>query len=187
MTTFRLTKGLTLIELCVALLVMATIALSVASVAPSMIHTQRADAAIKELRQLFRFARTEAITRTTIVTICPLDAANQCSNDWHRPISVFRDPDNSRALSQGEVIIKQLDRAAGGVLRAAPAQRRYFQFDALGGSKGTLGNLTYCPTSGDPRFIRRLIVSFPGRTRLAQDTDLDGQVEDAQGKPITCD
>jgi prepilin-type N-terminal cleavage/methylation domain-containing protein len=186
MTFLHLHKGLTLIELCVTMSIAAIITVSTASYAPSLIQTRKSDSTINELFQLFSLARTEAITRSSIVTICPLNRTGRCSNNWDTPISVFQDPDNSRSLTHNEVIIRQTESHLSGSLKAAPLRRRYFQFDSLGESKGTLGNLTYCAKTGDPKYTRRLIVTFSGRTRLAQDTNLDGQVEDADGTPVYC-
>lgn len=186
MKLFRSSRGLTLIELCIALSILAVITLSTASFAPGVIQNQRADTAIKEMLSLFQLARTQAITSGSIVTICPLDAIGQCSNNWDGPVSLFRDPDNNRSLVDDEEIIKQIENFSHGTLKAAPSHRRYFQFNSLGNSKGTLGNVTYCPRSGDPRFIRKLIINFSGRVRLAQDKNNDGLVENASGKPISC-
>lgn len=165
----RICKGVTLIELCAVLSIVAIIALSAASYAPSVIHNQRADSAIRELFRLFNFARTEAITSGSIVTVCPVDGTGNCSSDWNKhPVSVFRDPDNSRSITHSETIIKQVANPFTGSLKAAPAQRGYFQFDSLGGARGTPGNLTYSPLSYDTKFTRKIIISFSGRARLAQ-------------------
>lgn len=169
MTPFKACEGITLIELCVALSIVAILALSTASYAPSVIQKIRADSGIRELHHLFKFARTEAITSGSIVTLCPIDEARGCSNDWNsNPISVFRDSDNSKSLTHDETIIKQVAILSVGSLSAAPSQRGYFQFDSLGGAKGTPGNLTYFPTPHDTEMARKIIISFSGRTRMAR-------------------
>lgn len=165
----RACKGVTLIELCVVLSIVAIITLSTASYAPSVIHNQRADSGIRELFHLFNFARTEAITSGSIVTICPINETKSCSRDWgNNPISVFRDPDNSKSITHDEIIIKQATSHFLGSLKAAPSRRGYFQFDSLGGAKGTPGNLTYSPVPYDTKFARKIVISFSGRARLAR-------------------
>lgn len=183
----NLHKGLTLIELSIALAIFAILAASAITYTPTFVQSHRSDLAIKNVTQLFKLARTEAITSASIVTICPLRTDRTCSNQWNQPISVFLDPDNSKSLTNAERVLRQIEPPLGGRFQAAPSSRRYFQFDPLGGAKGTLGNLTYCPaaTSGT-QFIRRLIISFSGRVRLAQDRNNDGQVETADGSPVTC-
>jgi prepilin-type N-terminal cleavage/methylation domain-containing protein len=187
MPLLNFNKGATLIELSISLAVFAIIAASAISYTPTLVQSQRSDSAIKNTIQMFKLARTEAITGGSIVTICPLNTDGTCTNQWHQPISVFSDPDNSRSLNTTEVVLLQIEPPSVGRIQAAPSGRRYFQFGPLGGAKGTLGNLTYCPEfTADTRFIRRLIVSFSGRIRLAQDKNNDGQVEDADGSPVTC-
>lgn len=164
--------GTTLIELMAALAIVAILCLTAASIAPSFIQKQRANTVIKELSHLFHFARTEAITGASIVTICPLNTSNHCSGNWNNdPITVFRDPDNSRSLNQNETVIKQIEGESVGVLHSTPSYRGYFQFDALGGAKGTAGNLTYSPNTASAKFARKVIVNFAGRVRLAAVTN----------------
>jgi len=149
--------------------IVAIITLSAASYAPSVIQNRRADSVIRELFHLFNFARTEAITSGTIVTICPINKTGSCSGDWeNNPISVFRDPNNSKSIARDEMVIKQVTSPFTGSLKAAPSRRGYFQFDSLGGARGTPGNLTYSPRSYDTKFARKIIISFSGRARLAQ-------------------
>jgi type IV fimbrial biogenesis protein FimT len=186
MTGFNTSKGLTLVELCTTLSIIAIATLSAVSYAPAIIQHHTSDYAIKEIAQAFRFARTEAIMGRSIVTVCPLNTSGKCTNHWNNPISIFRDPDNSHSLTRNEVVIRQVKQLHRGTLAAAPSHRRYFQFATSGESRGTAGNITYCPKSTDPRFIRRLIVNFAGRIRLAQDTNNDGQIENANGSPIIC-
>jgi len=180
-------KGATLIELCIALAIIAILAAAAATSIPTLVQSQRSGAAIKNIIQLFKLARTEAITGGSIVTICPLNTGGTCTNRWNQPISVFLDPDNSRSLNHAELVLRQIAPPSGGRIQAAPTGRRYFQFGPLGGAKGTLGNLTYCPEpTTETQFIRRLIISFSGRVRLAQDRNHDGRVENFDGSPVTC-
>lgn len=168
MNVFRQVNGTTLIELMAALAIVAILCLTAASIAPSFIQKQRANAVISKLSHLLHFARTEAITSASIVTICPLDSSKSCSGDWNTdPITVFRDPDNSRSLTQNDTVVKQIEGEAVGTLKSTPSYRGYFQFDALGSAKGTAGNLTYSPNAADTQFAQKVIVNFAGRVRLA--------------------
>ncbi|MCK0164998.1 GspH/FimT family pseudopilin [Marinobacter sp. S6332] len=161
-------KGVTLVELCTVLAIMAIITLSAVSFAPSIIQKHRADSVTRELLHLFNLARTEAITSGSIVTLCPTNKTGNCSGDWkNNPISVFIDPDNSRSVTNTETVIKLVAPPSTGALKSTPKKRGYFQFGALGSSRGTPGNLTYSPKTNDPTFARKIIISFSGRARLA--------------------
>ena len=48
------------------------------------------------------------------------------------------------------------------------------------------GNFLYCPQGGDPRFARQIVINAQARVRHARDSDGDGIVEDARGRPVTC-
>mgnify|MGYP003700453393 FL=1 len=180
-------KGYTLIELCVTLAIMSVLAFSAVSIAPQILQAKQADNAIKNVFRLFRLARTEAITKGLVVTICPLDPSGRCTNEWNQPLSLFVDEDNSRSLNQGEAVVKTIKPPSSGRIEVAPQNRRYFQFGPLGGAKGTLGNVTYCSEPASDRMnTRQIVISFSGRLRLAPDEDGDGIAEYANGIPVTC-
>lgn len=180
-------RGLTLIELCVALTILSIVTFAATSYSLDLIKTKRGQHAIQSVYQLFKLARSEAITSGSIVTICPLDASNRCGNSWDAELSVFRDPDNSRSLSNDEIILKQIKAPSVGTLQPAPKNRRYFQFGPLGEAKGTLGNVTYCPQNPDEKhLIRQLIMNFAGRVRFAQDINGDNIVDKSDGTTISC-
>ncbi|WP_407070163.1 GspH/FimT family pseudopilin [Marinobacter sp.] len=181
-------RGLTLIELCIALTILSIITFTATSYSLNLIKSGRGQHAIQSAYQAFKLARSEAITSGTIVTVCPLDLSNRCGNSWDQDLFVFRDADNSRSLTNDETIIRRIQVPSVGALMPAPRSRRYFQFGPLGEAKGTLGNVTYCPKNpNDKHLIRQLIMNFAGRVRFAQDTDGDNVVNKSDGTPVSCD
>ena len=48
------------------------------------------------------------------------------------------------------------------------------------------GNFTFCPMNSDKTLAMQLIVNNIGRIRVAKDTNGDGIIDDAKGKPISC-
>lgn len=180
-------RGLTLIELCSALTIFSIVTFAATSYSLNLIKSKRGQHAIENVYQVFKLARSEAITSGSIVTICPLDSANRCGNSWDLALFVFRDPDNSRSLTNDEVIIRQIRAPLAGSLRPAPQNRRYFQFGPLGEAKGTLGNVTYCPKDPkDKHLIRQLIMNFVGRVRFAHDINGDNIVDKSDGTTVSC-
>ncbi len=114
-------RGFTLLELMTALGV-AAILVSVGTPAlRDMTIRQRISAAAQDLHIDLAFARNEAVTRATNVTVCPSADLIACSNnDWANGRLIFVDPNANGAIDVAEVVVKQ-SRALAGGLTATPA------------------------------------------------------------------
>jgi Tfp pilus assembly protein FimT len=185
MTTHSCQSGLTLLELLVTLGILVLVITMSAPISQALTESTERRTALNNLFHAFQSARSEAIRRGHVMTLCPLVSSN-CSSDWSKDISLFTDPDSNRVLSGGEAILFTIHPPRKGDLIPAPASRRYFQFDALGAVKGTIGNVTYCPASGNPKQIGQIILSMGGRLRFAVDYNGDGNVQKGNGITITC-
>jgi len=179
-------RGVTLVELLVAIAIL-TLVLSLGSVSfQSLIERRQQSQALTDLYHLFQKGRNSAITRGSMVTICPLDDHEVCSTDWNRPIQVFLDPANERELTNETEVLYTIPAPKAGHLDARPSWKSYFQFRRNGTSHGTLGNITYCPQSGDNRNAGRLLMNMGGRLRFARDRNGDGVVQGSGGDPVQC-
>jgi prepilin-type N-terminal cleavage/methylation domain-containing protein len=185
MTTPSLQRGLTLLELLITLGILAVIVTMASPRFQTLMESTEKRTALNNLFHGFQSARAEAIRRGHVVTLCPLISGN-CSSDWSQNISLFTDPDSNQALSGDETILATIHPPRKGELIPAPASRRYFQFDAIGAVRGTIGNVTYCPASGNSRQIGQIILSMGGRLRFAVDYNGDGNVQKGNGSTITC-
>jgi len=181
--------GFTLPELVITLVVLAILITIAYPGWSTTIERYRAQRLQSELRTLFNSARMTAVHESSLVTICPLNAANVCSNDWNARISVFLDPDKSRSLSSHNHLIRFSETVDGGNLQASSSghgERRYFQYNSDGTVRGTIGHLRWCSHSATPETAFQLRLNFGGRIRWAQDTDDDGIAEMSDGSPLTC-
>lgn len=179
-------KGVTLPELVVAMAIVAI--LSIISV-PNFTQWYTAMESRRvgnELLGMFHFARNEAIRSGNLVTLCPLNATNQCSTDWNQTITVFRDPGNTKRLTDPSLISRTYDPSNSGRLTIASLTRRSFQFRANGMTFGDLGNLTWCPDSTEARLASHLVISRGGRARQSQNRLSDGTPIKANGDPVRC-
>lgn len=182
-------KGLTLIELLITVVILAVVANT--SVASFQWLSERTAASTtrNNIDRAFALARITAITEHTIVTICPLDSANKCTNDWSLPTAVFRDPSGSLTLSTERQLVKLLPLAASGKLTPSNSfhgPRRYFQYRKDGSIRGTLGNFTWCPRSGNRQSAIHVRVNFGGRLVWSRDSNGNQIVEDSGGSDISC-
>ena len=95
----RRCRGLTLIELTTSI---AVVAVSLALIAPNLhgvAQRSRVTSAANQLLTDLRFARTNAVTRRQMVSLCPSNDGNQCSGDplgWHHGYIVFADSNGNR-------------------------------------------------------------------------------------------
>ena len=179
-------QGFTLIELMVAI---AVLAMTISFALPAMeglIDNAERRSALNNVYHTLSLGRSDAIKSAMPVTICPLNDSDVCTGDWTRPVSVFRDPDSQRQLTDPEHLVHIMDPPDKGRLRVRTGNRGYFQYAATGRVRGTLGNITYCPGDNDPKKAGQLVINMGGRARHARDRDDDGIVEASDGSPVSC-
>lgn len=184
--TIRKVEGFTLIEM---LVVLAIVAIGLSFAAPSwtrFVEMNYRKTVSAELVSIFNLSRTVAISEGLNVTVCPLDANGVCTHQWTSPISAFRDPRRQRKLTQPDQLIRTLEAPKQGKMRGATSNRRYFGFQPDGIANYATGNLIWCPEDGDARNALQIRINMGGRPILARDTNGDGIVEDAYGKPVVC-
>jgi len=166
MRTRKRPQGITLIELCFGL---AIVALLVGMAAPGFRSGLRA-AAVRsvtfELLAGLQQSRADAILQARPADLCPSDAAGNClpshtpSSYWHA--SVQTDIRQTGA-GQSPPVLHALP--AGVVVRASRSPLRFWP-DAQGASTGTL---TICDTQGIAA-PRAIVLNLSGRPRLADAT-----------------
>lgn len=187
MAVFAKQQGFSLLELLVTL----TIFLLLAAVAlPDLTHSigkHRTERKTRDLLTLLHLARSKAITEGSLTTVCPLDEANKCAKDWNRfPVSLFLDPQNKRELSDQALLIRTLPTTEQIELTVAPVHKSYFQFDSLGASHGSMGNLSICNTGSALYSAKQIVVNLSGRPRMSVDRNGDGISERSNGDAVSC-
>jgi len=203
-------SGFTLIELLVTLAVLSVlVSLGVPQLRESIRAGQR-DAAVHALASDLSFARSEAIKRSSRLSVCVRDDAADgpgCSADaapeWKRGWLVFTDhgPEAGRleaaagervlrhgAPLRGSLVMTTRARITGGV--SPPVARPFVRFDPRGGSNWRGGGtFLVCGTHGvqaqRDRDARALNVSLSGDVRRAR-RDGAGKLIDAFGTAAAC-
>lgn len=186
MSQTRGQSGLTLIEVLIVIVLMATLAAFALPGSRSLIDSSQRSSQINNLLGFFAEARQSAIMTGHIHTLCPLDPDGQCGKDWNKPLHLFTDPLNERKLTGNTRTVRVLPPPSRGTLAASSLSGSYFQFKPNGMTRGNLGNLTWCPPDGDSRGSAHLILSRGGRIRLVDNLNAAGVPVKADGTPVNC-
>ena len=180
-------KGLTLIEVMLTLAIIAIIASFAAPSFNNLMRRQQVSGEADVLFSLVYFARSEAIKRNKVVTICKSDDGMVCGGSWSNGWIVFVDNDKDGNRDSGEIFISSGKIGEGYQLGwTAFGSNNYIRFTANGLTLSQNGTFKLCPSDLDVRFARAVVISKTARVRLPKDSDGDGIYEDANSDALTC-
>ncbi len=179
-------RGLTLVELILAITIIGIVAAFASPSLSPLIEKSQRRAVINDTMAMFAMARQEAVLGGRVVTICPLNSDNRCGRDWSKPVTLFYDPKNLRKVNDAEQIIRVVPPPKRGELKVRSLSRSYFQYRANGRMYSDLGNITWCPDIEDTAKAAHFIVPITGKAWVTRDTDGDGYPEDSGGQPVRC-
>ena len=201
--------GLTLVELLTTLAVAGILVATASGGAARLVDQHRAGAAVNQMLGAIRFARHAAVAHRSPATLCPADGGhpsqerslqpgsarghpsqNKCGqrNAWHNGALVFLDENANGRFDSGDVLLSRLPPLGEGdrFYWRSFRNRSYLMIRPSGLTDWQNGNFLYCPRGGDPRFARQIVINAQARVRHARDSDGDGIVEDARGRPVAC-
>lgn len=179
-------RGFTLVELLlVAILVSIVMAHAVPFFGQVLANANRQSQA-SELIALLNLARNHAVSEGQTVTVCAVGMDNKCTKDWTHPIVAFRDPNRSREVISAQQIIRLFEPSDKGKFQANLGIRDYLRFRSSGMAREAIGNVVWCPKSGDAEMAFQLRINMGGRVHQSRDKDGDGIVEGTSGQPIGC-
>lgn len=178
-------KGFTFIELLVTLVIIAiVVSLGVPSFTRVIERTQfRSELSL--LHRTISMARTKATYTGWTIALCPLDAANACSNNWTQTLSVFEDRNSDRKKDADEPIIYIIEASKDDRIVRTFSRNAPITFNPQGNAFGFNGTLTYCQ-NGSSTLGGTIIIANSGRVRLGEDKNNDGIAENSKGVNINC-
>lgn len=157
-------RGFTLVEMMVAVAVLA-ILLSIGMPAfGGLIDNQRLDSSVNSLLRSVQFTRSEAVRQNRHVTMAPLDGR------WEVGWVIFIDEDGNGAFDSGEPLLRE--ERLGGVnpVRANANIASYVRYNRQGESEllnggFQSGTFTFCSGRAGAKG-RQLIINRVGRARV---------------------
>ena len=180
--------GVSLAEVMVTLSILAVLAAVSAGNLGDLLKRQQANGEAERLFSALQVARSEAVKRGRVVSICGSGDGVSCDGNWATGWLLFVDNDRNGQLGNGEELLRQGSAGHGFELSySAFGSTRYLRYSPLGITYEQNGTFKLCPEDDDARFARALIVSKTARVRFAPDRDNDGVREDASGRALGCD
>ncbi len=156
-------KGLTLIELLVAIAIFSIASLSVPSVS-KMLVKQRLLSHQSELHMLINRARSDALTSNTRTTVCQLSHNNHCQQQWAGTLSVFTDGNGNRSLDPQETELYRIEIHPTVLIRwQGMKPTNSVHFSPTGITFVSNGTFTLCSQNNDEAL--KLIINRQGRVR----------------------
>lgn len=157
--------GLTLVELVVAMAVLAvTVTIAVPAFQGVMERT-RATTAYHQLTASLMLARAAAISRREPVVVCPSHDGLQCRGDpvWDDGWIVFPDPGGAGQPVDPEAILRRGESPGGGLRVRGTRGRPLVRYFADGRAPGSNVTLRVC--SPKDQLLGRVVVNNVGRAR----------------------
>lgn len=151
--------GFTLVELLVALVLIAVMSALALPALGEMADRQRRLDAAQQLASGIRTARTEAIMRNQIVTIHGID------DDWSNGWRIILDADGKGPDDDDTVLI---ERATSGKTRVVGNQKvkNHIRFNGLGAVMGAANGTLFVCLRDQPVSHYQVVLALTGRVRI---------------------
>lgn len=167
-------KGLTLIELLMALLILSII---IAIGIPSFQHlldSNRSRSLTNQLYTLLQYTRSKAVFSSGDVILCPSKNREKCTNDWSSPLIVFIDNNKNEKRDDDETIDREVQLTSKGenIYWRSFGRKPFIRFINDGSTVFQSGNFTICPKNRALKYIKKIVIFRSGRPRLAQPEEI---------------
>jgi|GEM_PF-593865 type IV fimbrial biogenesis protein FimT len=160
-------SGFTLLELCIVLMITASLATIAYPRLESLILNTKATAHTNHLISLLQFGRLQALQHRIPVTICHLKEGT-CQKPWQNQITIFTDyhPVGHLDATDRVLMVSSLPTPEVVIFWRSFRRKPYLRFLPFGGTNHQNGHFLICLKPDINQGSRKVIVNHMGRTRV---------------------
>ncbi|MCB1751976.1 MAG: GspH/FimT family pseudopilin [Gammaproteobacteria bacterium] len=175
----RLSRAFTLIELIIAMAIIAVVLSVGVPGITSLAGNGRITSAVNSVVRHLHYARSEAVRRSRPVVLCPSLAGTGCDDSfhWEQGFMLFADNNADRIPDDGDSILRHFRPDESRTRILTSPGRKKITYQASGMSPGSTATFTICDPDGRAA-PKAVILSNPGRPRLSDFR--------ADGSPLAC-
>jgi type IV fimbrial biogenesis protein FimT len=168
----RISLGFTLLNLLVTLSVSSILATFGIPTLSELISNSQVNSTYQRLFTLIQYARTESVSYSSQVLICPTENKIDCVDNWNLPLMVFVDLNYDEVRNDEEMILRETKRLTGEehLDWRTSGSRRYLRFKYDGTTRNQNGRLSYCLRKGERIYAQQIIMTMAGRARRAENS-----------------
>lgn len=176
---FRYPSGFSLVELLLALSLIATLSLVAIPGAMALVRDSEISSQINNFQTHLNLARSEAIKRGKRTAVCPMTSNGDCAPGtyWGHGWITFIDANANRDLDPAEPVLARQQQPAGAVSLYSTPGRKLVVFRPDGRATGSNGTYTFCDKT-EASAARAVILSNSGRARSS--------MKNSANQPLVC-
>jgi type IV fimbrial biogenesis protein FimT len=170
-------RGFTLIELLVTVAIVMTVLTLGVPTFENMVRDNRLTTLANDLLGMLNLARSEAIKRGAVVSVCKSVDGMRCGGSgWSDGWIVFvnQDEDSPPVVDPGEEILRYHETVPAGYSLGANNNFLNHVSYRPNGRSNNMGRFVFCKDNKLENHSRAIFVSITGRARVAQDENHNG-------------
>lgn len=184
--------GFTLVELMVAIAVAAILLAIAVPNFSSALKANRVQSQTRELYSNLTYARSEAVSRGKMVTICHSSNGSSCGGTWSNGWIICDDTDRNSSCGTGETVLRKYNDLGTNTLKLVDDGAPAVALDTISfkadGSTSAVNKMSFvlCDAAGDLKYARAVLKAGSGQLLMSTMNSSTGVYKDVNGAALTC-